>query len=100
MQSAKKPPHPNASPPRPKVFISITMTRFTTETQNAERGDEEKGGACDLSAERFARLRAWRSGRARRDGMPPYILFHVREFAELARRNPDSRATPGVRPAT
>jgi formylglycine-generating enzyme required for sulfatase activity/MinD-like ATPase involved in chromosome partitioning or flagellar assembly len=58
---------------RPKVFISstrdpeqlrhhliivgivesfgweaITMTRFTSETQNADRGDEEKVGECDL----------------------------------------------------
>lgn len=73
MPPAKKLPRPNDSPPRPKVFISstrdpeqlrhhqvivgivesfgweaITMTRFTSETQNAERGDEAKVSECDL----------------------------------------------------
>ena len=50
----------------------------------------------------FERLRRWRTGIARRDGVPPYVVFHDRALAELASRRPtdlDQLATvPGVGP--
>ncbi|MDQ6919363.1 MAG: ATP-dependent DNA helicase [Candidatus Dormibacteraeota bacterium] len=50
----------------------------------------------------FERLRLWRTGIARRDGVPPYVVFHDRALAELAVRRPtdlDQLATvPGVGP--
>ena len=51
----------------------------------------------------FERLRRWRTEVARRDGVPPYVVFHDRALAELAARRPvdlEQMATvPGVGPA-
>jgi ATP-dependent DNA helicase RecQ len=38
----------------------------------------------------FASLRNWRRERARTDGIPPYVVFHDRTLAEIARRRPRS----------
>jgi ATP-dependent DNA helicase RecQ len=38
----------------------------------------------------FAALRSWRRDRARIDGIPPYVVFHDRTLAEIARRRPRS----------
>jgi ATP-dependent DNA helicase RecQ len=52
---------------------------------------------------RFEDLRSWRLEVARRDGMPPYVIFHDKTLAEMARRHPGSSAElasiPGVGPA-
>ncbi len=51
----------------------------------------------------FALLRTWRLERARTDGVPPYVVFHDRTLAEIARRRPESPAelasVSGVGPA-
>ncbi|MBD0330338.1 MAG: ATP-dependent DNA helicase UvrD2 [Thermoleophilia bacterium] len=51
----------------------------------------------------FAALRTWRLVRAREDGVPPYVVFHDRTLAEIARRRPqrvtDLAGVPGVGPA-
>jgi ATP-dependent DNA helicase RecQ len=36
----------------------------------------------------FETLRVWRSERARRDGVPPYVVFNNRELADLASQRP------------
>ena len=50
----------------------------------------------------FERLRRWRSEVARRDGVPPYVVFHDRALAEMAARRPSDleqlAAVPGVGP--
>ena len=52
---------------------------------------------------RFAALRQWRLETARRDGVPPYVVFHDTTLAEIARRSPHTMsglaAVPGVGPA-
>ncbi len=52
------------------------------------------------SADRFARLRAWRLEVARAHGVPPYVIFHDATLAEIARREPVDldalRGVPGV----
>jgi ATP-dependent DNA helicase RecQ len=52
---------------------------------------------------RFEDLRSWRLEAARRDEVPPYVIFHDKTLAEMARRRPSSRAElasiPGVGPA-
>jgi ATP-dependent DNA helicase RecQ len=52
------------------------------------------------SAERFAKLRAWRLAAAREHGVPPYVIFHDAHLAEIARRDPadldDLHGVPGV----
>jgi ATP-dependent DNA helicase RecQ len=41
----------------------------------------------------FDVLRAWRREEAARQGVPPYVIFHDRTLAEIARVRP---ATPGA----
>jgi ATP-dependent DNA helicase RecQ len=52
---------------------------------------------------RFEELRNWRLEVARRDEVPPYVIFHDKTLAEMARRRPASSAElasiPGVGPA-
>ena len=48
-------------------------------------------------------LKEWRSGRAKADAVPAYVVFHDRTLAEIAERRPRSldelAAVPGVGPA-
>ena len=57
-------------------------------------------GLDEETAQRFARLRAWRLETAREQGVPPYVIFHDAHLAEIARRDPvdldDLRDVPGV----
>jgi ATP-dependent DNA helicase RecQ len=39
-------------------------------------------------AELFQRLKAWRAGQARAQGVPAYVIFHDATLAEIARRRP------------
>jgi ATP-dependent DNA helicase RecQ len=59
--------------------------------------------AAEADPDLFERLRRWRTEVARRDGVPPYVVFHDRALAELAARRPvdlDQLAlVPGVGPA-
>ena len=54
-------------------------------------------------AGRFEALRRWRLETARRTQVPPYVVFHDRTLAEIARRDPTSTAAlatiPGIGPA-
>jgi ATP-dependent DNA helicase RecQ len=71
------------------------------------RRHEAGGAPADaMSAEvaaRFEALRRWRLETARRDEVPPFVIFHDRTLAEIARRHPSSlaglAAIPGVGPA-
>jgi ATP-dependent DNA helicase RecQ len=40
----------------------------------------------------YDELRLWRGRKAKREGMPPYLILNNRELAELAMRKPDSLA--------
>ena len=40
----------------------------------------------------FDALRAWRRGEAARQAVPPYVIFHDRTLAEIARERPGNRA--------
>jgi ATP-dependent DNA helicase RecQ len=48
-------------------------------------------------------LRAWRTERARKDGMPPYIVLHDRTLLAIAAAQPSSlvalRQVDGIGPA-
>jgi len=52
---------------------------------------------------RFEALRRWRLETARSSEVPPYVVFHDRTLAEIARRDPGSvtalAAIPGIGPA-
>jgi ATP-dependent DNA helicase RecQ len=51
----------------------------------------------------LARLKQWRTEEARRQGMPPYVVFQDRTLVELAAHRPRERealrAVPGIGPA-
>jgi ATP-dependent DNA helicase RecQ len=65
----------------------------------ASSGDPLSGDASVL----FGALRDWRLEVARRAEMPPYVIFHDKTLAEIARRQPtslgDLAEIPGVGPA-
>jgi ATP-dependent DNA helicase RecQ len=48
----------------------------------------------------LSRLRAWRLAEARKQELPPYVIFHDTTLIEIARRRPASLAAltqiPGV----
>jgi ATP-dependent DNA helicase RecQ len=59
------------------------------------------GLALDPAAESlWNALRAWRLGEARRQELPPYVIFHDATLIEVARRRPVSLAAladiPGI----
>jgi len=61
------------------------------------------GDLTDEALVRFDALRQWRLDTARRAQMPPYVIFHDKTLAEIARTRPVSiaelAAVPGVGPA-
>ena len=62
-------------------------------------GDDQLDGD---DAVRFEALRAWRTGQAREQQVPPYIVFNDTHLREIARRAPDTLVAlsrcPGVGP--
>lgn len=55
--------------------------------------------AADLApADRalFGTLREWRAARARKDGVPPYVIFTNRELVALVRARPATRTALGA----
>jgi superfamily I DNA/RNA helicase len=65
-----------------------------------DTGDDRLDGE---DAIRFEALRAWRTGQAREQQVPPYIVFNDTHLREIARRAPDSLVAlsrcPGVGPS-
>ncbi len=51
----------------------------------------ESAAAADVDPELLARLKSWRTEEARRQGMPPYIIFPDRTLVALAAAQPRSR---------
>jgi ATP-dependent DNA helicase RecQ len=47
--------------------------------------------ATDANPELLARLKQWRTEEARRQGMPPYVIFHDRTLVALAAAQPRDR---------
>jgi ATP-dependent DNA helicase RecQ len=43
---------------------------------------------ADADPELLARLKAWRTGEARRKSVPPYVIFHDRTLAAVAAAKP------------
>jgi ATP-dependent DNA helicase RecQ len=70
------------------------------------RGTSKGTATGDLTAEasaRFDALRQWRLDTARAAKLPPYVIFHDKTLAEIARSRPgsiaDLSAVSGVGPA-
>jgi ATP-dependent DNA helicase RecQ len=66
----------------------------TVRQRRAVRTDRKSGsGAADLdpaARSLWEALRAWRLEEARRQELPPYVIFHDSTLTEVARRRPSS----------
>jgi ATP-dependent DNA helicase RecQ len=69
-------------------------------TGRATRKGREASGVAPADQPLFEALRAWRMAEAKAQHVPPYVIFHDRTLAEIARARPTSRGAlarlPGV----
>ncbi len=75
--------------------------RETTRRRKTAAGKAPAGLALDPAAQSlWDRLRAWRLDEARRQELPPYVIFHDATLIEVARRQPATLASladiPGI----
>ncbi len=58
-----------------------------------DAGRKDWRAELDAAGKRiYDELRLWRGRKAKREGLPPYLILNNRELAELAMRRPDSLA--------
>ena len=86
----------------PTVELEVGASRPIPPRRRVSNGP----GASDLTGQvlvRFEALRRWRLDMATRAKLPPYVIFHDKTLAEIARTRPSSiaalAAVPGVGPA-
>jgi ATP-dependent DNA helicase RecQ len=96
------------APGAAEVLRGTQTVRFRLEARSSERRSskpDRKAGAATAGLDPTARplwdaLRAWRLEEARRQELPPYVIFHDSTLIEVARRRPRSLAAladvPGV----
>jgi ATP-dependent DNA helicase RecQ len=96
------------APGAAEILRGIKTVRFRLEAPSNERRSsrpDRKAGAATAGLDPAARplwdaLRAWRLEEARRQELPPYVIFHDSTLIEVARRRPGSLAAladiPGV----
>jgi ATP-dependent DNA helicase RecQ len=96
------------APGAAEILRGSRSVRFRVEDRGRERRsgrtDRKSGtGAADLdppARSLWESLRAWRLEEARRQELPPYVIFHDSTLTEMARRRPASLAAlaeiPGV----
>jgi superfamily II DNA helicase RecQ len=70
--------------------VAYRLPRGAAATTSDRRTGREPLELDDAQRALFETLRVWRSERSRRDGVPPYVLFHDRELASIARERPCS----------
>jgi len=61
-----------------------------TETARQERKTDPRDILKDADMPLYNRLRDWRNERARKDGVPPYVVFNNKQVAEIAVKRPRS----------
>jgi ATP-dependent DNA helicase RecQ len=86
-----------------EVDLAATRPRGSGRSSKPAAGSAPIGEMDPEAAARFDALRRWRLEVARRDEVPPYVVFHDRTLAEIARRAPSSASMlatiAGVGPA-
>ena len=88
----------------PAVMRGERQVTLRTEPERAARSSSRsrsgaKAPAAELSADVapvFERLRAWRAGAAREQGVPAYVIFHDATLREIASRAPGDLAALGT----
>lgn len=73
---------PLTAPTRPAPTGARSLPPAPAARVRAELSADE----CEL----FDRLRLWRNSRAQAEGVPPYVLLHNRQLAQLARLRPQT----------
>ena len=96
------------APPAAEILRGGKTVRFRVEDRGRERQKSRPSRKAETRAAEFdpvARslweaLRIWRLKEARRQELPPYVIFHDSTLTEVARRRPESLAAlagiPGV----
>ncbi len=95
------------APLAPEILRGAQTVRFRRDARSPKRNTPEPGRkgtiASELEPEAQAiweALRAWRLEEARRQELPPYVIFHDATLIEVARRRPVSLTSlatiPGV----
>jgi ATP-dependent DNA helicase RecQ len=95
------------APVAAEILRGAQPVRFRRDARSPKRNTAEadRKGAAPVELEPEARsvweaLRAWRLEEARRQGLPPYVIFHDATLIEVARRRPGSLTSlatiPGV----
>ena len=59
------------------------------------RGEDPAAELTPDERRRYESLRTWRNQYARKSGRPPYVVFNNRQAADIARKEPASRAELG-----
>jgi ATP-dependent DNA helicase RecQ len=86
-----------------EILRGRRAVRFRRDTRRTERRREGSpaaaAAALDHAAHRlWEALRAWRLAEAKRQQVPPYVIFHDATLLEVARRRPASLAALGEIP--
>ncbi|BBG02289.1 ATP-dependent DNA helicase RecQ [Pseudonocardia autotrophica] len=87
----------------PAVMRGEKPLMLRSEPERAARSRSRSGPgskpAVELSADAapvFERLRSWRAGAAKEQGVPAYVIFHDATLREIASRTPADRAALGT----
>jgi ATP-dependent DNA helicase RecQ len=81
-----------------RVFRGERRVSMQTRAEAPARARRSRKGSRDAltlspaDQPLFEALRAWRSGEAKGQHVPPYVIFHDRTLAEIATVKPGSRA--------
>ena len=75
----------------------LVQTREDAPARPSRRGRKGRDAQAVSPSDQplFEALRAWRSGEAKAQHVPPYVIFHDRTLAEIAAARPATRATLG-----
>ena len=76
--------------------LAIVVRYTEPASPRSRRPDEERkdwrADLDDVGKVRYDELRLWRGRVAKRDGLPPFLVFSNREMAEVANRAPSTLA--------
>jgi len=88
---------------RPELALPTAAPRVPRKSSRGDRRTAPEPPGDDVDAETLTRLKQWRTDEARRQGVPPYVVFHDRTLVELAAARPraleDLRRVSGIGPA-
>ena len=88
---------------RPELALPAVAPRTPRKSARTADRTTAEPPADHVDTETLARLKRWRTDEARRQGVPPYFVFHDRTLVEVAAARPQAleelRRVPGIGPA-